>query len=145
MNQRQRTIVAPVTLALILLSAVVGVLLSGISPHNWDALLARIRGGQILTVAPASNAQATLYVLDASRPTTQEIMVNLRVSRPEYSIGPTSVPILLTAEKNVVEVPINDELVLRMELLPGISYMDEGPGPIPPRLPIQVAERQTLP
>jgi hypothetical protein len=145
MNRTQRTIVVPVTLALILLSAVVGVLLSAVSPHNWDTLLTRLQGGQIVTIAPASNAQATLYVLDASRPTMQEMMVNLRVSRPEYSDGPASVPILLTTEKSVVEVPINDDLILRMELLPGISYMDKEPGPVPPRFPIQIAERQTLP
>lgn len=145
MNRRQRTIVIPVTLALILLSAAVGTLLGTVSSHDWDMLLARIQGGRVNTVAPASNARATLYVLDASQPTTREVVVDLRVSGPGYDSSLASVPILLTAEKNAVEMPINDELVLRMELMPGISYLDDEPAPSPPVLPLQVAERRSLP
>ncbi len=139
MIRTRHAIVVPVTLVLILLSAIVGTLLGTVSPHDWDMLLAWIQGGQVITVTPASNAQATLYVLDAGQPMTQEMMVDLHVSGPGYGGGPASVPILLTTAKGAVEVPINDELVLRMELVPGMAYMDDEPEPSPPMLPLQVA------
>lgn len=141
MSRTQRTIVVPVISILILLAAAIGTLLGTVPPYEWDMFLARIQGRQIISIAPASNAQATLYVLDADRPATREVMVDLHVPGHGYGDSLTSMPILLTQNTGAIEMPLDDGLALRMELVPGTSYPHDWPEPLPSVSPGQVAHR----
>jgi len=141
MSQTRRAMVVSMTLVLILLTAAMGALLGTVLPYEWDVLLARIQGSQIISIAPASNVQTTLYVLDAGQPARRKVMVDLRLPEQGHGDGSTSVPILLTSEMGTVEIPLDDGLALRMELVPGISDTDEELEPFPAMFSVQAAQR----
>jgi hypothetical protein len=81
-----------------------------------------------------------LYVIDTSWPTTREVMVDLRMPGHRYGSGLSSVPILLTTETGVVEMPLDGGIALRMELVPSTIYTDDELEPAPLMPPLQVAE-----
>jgi hypothetical protein len=141
MSQAQRAIIIPVTLALILLTAVMGAFLGTASPHEWDMLVARIQGESIISVTPASKTHATLYMLQADTPATREVRVDLQLSGKGHDDGSTSVPMLLTPDMGAVEIPLDDGVALRIEFVPAAPYADDEPHPIPVMSPVQVAER----
>ena len=84
-----------------------------------------------------ANMQATLYVLDVDQPVRQEVLVELRLPENGYDTALRSVPVWLTMGLGAVEMPLDNGLALRMELVRD-TYSHEGPDY--PRLsPAQVA------
>jgi hypothetical protein len=139
MSRAQRKIVLPTVLVLILLAVTVGVILGTVPQHQWDVLLARVQNLQVNSVAPATHTQATLYILDAAQPVRQEMMIDLRVSEYKYGNPSSSIPILLTADAGTVEMPLDNGLFLRMELVQDAYYMEDEPEPFPLMSPAQIA------
>lgn len=131
MSRTQRTMVVPMVLIVILLSDLVGGMLGTVSPREWDLLLARLQDNQVISVAPTSNTQATLYVLDVNQAMRQELMVDLCIPGNGYGSGPASMLILLTTETGTVEMPLDNDLALRMELVPDSFYTDDELEPSP--------------
>ena len=140
MSRTERVIVVPITLLLILLSAVVGPSLGTVPAHEWDIFLSRLQGNRIVSIAPVSNHQSTLYMLDTDQPTVQRAKVNLWLAEQGSNANSSPVPIWLTAEKGVVEMPLDNGLALRMELVSSIYYPD-GDLESFPTFPVQVAGR----
>jgi len=141
MSPVQRAIIVPLTLALILLTAVMGMLLGTVPSHEWDMLVARIQGRPIISVAPASNAHATLYMLEVDQPAKREVRVNLQTSEQDRGAGSTTVPIVLTSDMGAVEIPLDDGVALRIEFVPASPYTDDKLDPVPVMSPVRVAER----
>jgi hypothetical protein len=141
MSRRQRKIMIPTVLGLILLAAIVGAALGTVPLHQWDLLLARIQNHRVISVVPTSHSQATLYVLDTAQPVRQEMMVDLRVSEYGYANSSASVPFLLAADRGAVAMPLDNGLTLRMELVQDPFYMEDDLEPFPLMSPAQVAER----
>ena len=143
MSRTQRAVIVPITLLVILMAAALGTLLGTVAPHEWDLFPAQIQGRscQISPGVPATNARTTLYVLDTSWLATREVMVDLRMPGHGYGSGLSSVPILLTTETGVVEMPLDSGVVLRMELVPSTLYTDDELEPAPLMPLLQVAEQ----
>ncbi len=142
MSRTQRVVIVPITLLVILMAAALGTLLGTVAPHEWDLFPAQIQGRscQISPGAPATNARTILYVLDTGWPATREVIVDLRIPGHGYDNGLSSVPILLTTETGVVEMPLDGGVALRMELVPSTLYTDDELKPAPLIPPLQVAE-----
>jgi hypothetical protein len=121
MVRTQRTTPVLVTSTVILLSITVGLCLGMVPQQEWDLLVARLQGSRIISVVPASNAQVTLYVLDADQPVRREVLVDLRLPGNGHDAGLASVPVWLTMGLDAVEMPLDDNLALRMELVPYTS------------------------
>ena len=139
MSRTQR-IVVPITLLLILLAAVVGVSLGTVPAREWDIFFSRFQGKRIVSIAPVSNFQSTLYMLDTDQPTVQRAKVNLWLAEQGSNANSSPVSIWLTAEKGAVEMPLDNGLALRMELVSSIYYPG-GDLESFPTFPVQVAGR----
>jgi len=142
MSRTQRTITIPITLTLILITAAIGAWLGTVSSQEWDTFLAQIQnmGNHAISLASASPSQTTMYVFDADQPTTREIIVDLWICDGRRS-GNKIVPILLTAERGAVEMPLTNDLALRMELISHNTNAPDELQPFPPSSPFKVAER----
>jgi len=140
MVRTRRTMTVLGVSTVLLLSTALGMWLGMVPQYEWDLFWARIQGEQVVSVEPSSSSQATLYVLDVDRSARQEVLVDLHLPGQGHGTDLASVPIWLTMGLGAVEMPLDDGLALRVELVPN-AFSDERPAPRPPLLPGQIAQR----
>ena len=121
MVRKQRVATTLVASAVLLLAIALGMWLGTVPQQEWEVLLARLQGSHLVSVAPASSTQATLFVLDVDQPVRQEVLVDLQWSDDGYGAGQGSLPVWLTMGLGAVEMPLDNGLALRVELVPGAS------------------------
>ena len=125
MVRTQRVMMVPIILIMLLLSVALGAWLGMVPQYEWDIFLTRFQGGQVVSVAPATSAQSTIYVFDAKQPATRNVTVDLRS---------------LEAIDGMMEMRLDEGLILRMELVQDTPNPDNELELFPPMLSARVAQ-----
>lgn len=133
---RRLTIVSVVSMVF-LLSAALGMWLGMVPQQEWDLFLARLRSDQVVSVAPTSRTQATLFVFDEDQPLTQEVMLDVHLSGSDS----VSVPVWLATDRGATEMVLDDGLMLRVELVSEPSSSGEPAVPLSDFPPLKAAQR----